>query len=390
MHVGVFIDAYFPVIDGVIKVADAYASRLVKKCDVTVFTPYTRNFEPGYDGRFPYKVVRCKSVMRESDDYPQGLPFFDPGFRASISSAGLDIIHIHTVYPIGMCAQAFSRRLGIPMVATIHSDFRPDVNGILGKFIGEKVIKFVMTGYNACDECWTVNDAVGRLFREHYGLKRPYRIMPFSTDHHPVVDKLSARQEINAAYGLKDDDFVLAHVGRQDLQKREDFLIRSLAVLKEKLGDFKVLMVGQGNKQDYLKELTSSLGLDDNVIFCGIVSDQEMLMKLYSRMDLLLFPSMSDTYGLVKIEAACQKTPTLFCEGTMVSDGITDGVNGFIVGSSEEAYAEGILRLFKDRDLVARVGEGAFRDLYRTWDNLVDNVYENYLSIIENHNFAKS
>lgn len=390
MHVGVFIDGYFPCIDGVIKVADAYASRLAKKCDVTVFTPFTRNFEPGYDDRFPYKVVRCKSIMRETDDYPQGFPFLDPGFKASIRSAGLDIIHIHTVYPIGLCAKAFSRRLGIPMVATIHSDFRPDVNGILGKFIGEKVIKLLMTGYNACDECWTVNDAVGKLFLKDYGLKRPYRIMPFSTDHHPVVDEKSARQEVNAAFGLKDDDFVLAHVGRQDLQKREDFLIRSLAVLKKSLGGFKVLMVGQGNKQDYLKELTAKLGLEDNVIFCGIVSDQEMLMKVYSRMDILLFPSVSDTYGLVKIEAACQKTPTLFCEGTMVSDGITDGVNGFIVGNSEEAYAEGILRLFNDRDLIASVGEGAFRDLYRTWDNLVDNVYENYLRIIENHNFVKS
>lgn len=390
MHAGIFIDGYFPVIDGVIKVADAYASRLVKKCDVTVFAPYTRNFEPGYDDRFPYRVVRCRSIMRESDDYPQGLPFIDPGFRASIREAGLDIIHIHTVYPLGQCAKAFSRRLGIPMVGTIHSDFRPDVNGIFGKFVGEQVVKMLMTAYNACDECWTVNDAVGRMFHRDYGLKRPYRVMPYSTDHHPVVDAESARQEINAAYGLKDDDFVLAHVGRQDLQKREDFLIRSLAVLKRSLGDFKVLMVGNGNKQDYLKELTASLGLEDNVIFCGIVSDQETLMKVYSRMDLLLFPSESDTYGLVKIEAACQKTPTLFCEGTMVSDGITDGVNGFIAGNSEEAFASSILRLHGERDLIVRVGEGAYRDLYRTWDNLVDNVYENYLKIIENHNFAKS
>ena len=47
MHVGFFIDAYFPVIDGVIRVTDAYASRLVGKCDVTVFTPLTRGLDPG-------------------------------------------------------------------------------------------------------------------------------------------------------------------------------------------------------------------------------------------------------------------------------------------------------------------------------------------------------
>ena len=72
MHVGLFIDGYYPIIDGVIKVVDAYASRLVKKCDVTVFTPYTRNQAAGYDDSFPYEVVRCWSIMRKKDDYPQG------------------------------------------------------------------------------------------------------------------------------------------------------------------------------------------------------------------------------------------------------------------------------------------------------------------------------
>ena len=158
--------------------------------------------------------------------------------------------------------------------------------------------------------------------------------------------------------------------------------------LKKSTDGFKLLLVGGGNKHEYLKKLSSSLGLDDNVIFCGLVSDPAALMDIYARTDLLLFPSESDTYGLVKIEAACQKTPTLFCEGTMVADGITGDVNGFTVRNSEQAYAEGILRLYRDRGLLERVGEGAFRDLYRTWDNHVDNVFENYKRIIESSKFV--
>ena len=389
MHAGFFIDGYFPVIDGVITIADAYASRLVNKCDVTVFTPHVWNTGPEYDDRFPYKVVRCKSIMREHDDYPQGFPLFDSGFKAAVRAAKLDIIHVHTAYPLGLYAKSFSRRFGIPMVGTIHSDFRPDVIGYLGKGMGEMVIKLMMTAYNACDECWTVNDVVGRSFVKDYGLKRPYRVMPYSTDHRPVADKAAALSRVNAAYGMKDSDFVLTHVGRQDLQKREDFILRSLMELKKFTSDFKLLLVGTGNKHDYLKKLSSSLGLDDNVIFCGLVSDPARLMDIYARTDLLLFPSESDTYGLVKIEAACQSTPTLFCEGTMVADGITDCVNGFTVPNTERSYAEGILRLQRDRGLLKKVGEGAFRDLYRTWDNLVDNVYENYQRIIENHKFVK-
>lgn len=389
MHVGLFIDGYYPIIDGVIKVVDAYASRLVKKCDVTVFTPYTRNQAVGYDDSFPYEVVRCWSIMRKKDDYPQGYPVVDPKFRNAIKNADLDIIHVHSAFPIGLCAKASARRLGIPLVGTIHSDFRPDVIHYLGKIIGEPVIKLMMSVYNSCDECWTVSDAVGQMFIKDYGLRRPYRIMPYSTDHYPVSDETAAREEVNAAYGLEDDDFVLTHVGRLDLQKREDFIVRSLAVLKQQLPDFKVLFVGEGNKQDYVKSLVEKLGLADNVVFCGKVADPHKMMSIYARTDLLLFPSESDTYGLVKIEAACQKTPTLFSEGTMAADGITDGVDGFVAKNSEEDFAGYILRIHNDRKLLERVGEGARRNLYRTWDNLVDDVYENYLIIIENHNFVR-
>lgn len=386
MHVGLFIDGYFPVIDGVVKITDAYASRLVNKCDVTVFAPNGVGATPEYDARFPYEIVRCKSIMREGDDYPQGFPMIDFKFKRQIKK--LDIIHIHSAFPVGLCAKAISRRHNIPMVGTIHSDFRPDVIQYVGKYVGEKVIKLMMSAYNSCDECWTVNDAVANMFQRDYGLKRPYHVMPYSTDHYPIIDIPSARQQVNAEYGLEDDDFVMAHVGRQDLQKREDFTLRSLAELKKSIPDFKMLMVGEGNKQDYLKLLAVELGLKDNVIFTGKVSDSLALMTMYTRTDLLLFPSVSDTYGLVKIEAACQKTPTLFCEGTMASGDTVDNVNGFVAPNDEAAFAARIASLYNDRKLLRKVGQGAFRDLYRTWDNLVDDVYENYIRIIENHNFV--
>lgn len=387
MHVGLFIDGYFPVIDGVVKITDAYASRLVNKCDVTVFAPKGVGDSPEYDARFPYEIVRCKSIMREGDDYPQGFPMIDFKFKKQIKK--LDIIHIHSAFPVGLCAKAISRRHNIPMVGTIHSDFRPDVIQYVGKYVGEKVIKLMMSAYNSCDECWTVNDAVANMFQRDYGLKRPYHVMPYSTDHYPIIDIPSARQQVNAEYGLDDDDFVMAHVGRQDLQKREDFTLRSLAELKKSIPDFKMLMVGEGNKQDYLKQLAVELGLKDNVIFTGKVSDSLALMTMYTRTDLLLFPSVSDTYGLVKIEAACQKTPTLFCEGTMASGDTVDNVNGFLAPNDEAAFAARIASLYNDRKLLREVGQGAFRDLYHTWDNLVDDVYENYIRIIENHNFVK-
>ncbi len=389
MHVGFFTDAFFPVIDGVVKVTDAYASRLAGRCDMAVFTPLTYGLEPSYDDRFEYKVVRCKSIMRPTDAYPQGFPHFDAEFIRRVKEFRPDIIHVHSAYPMGLFAKTFSRKYGIPMVSTLHSDFRPDVIEHVGKFAGKAVLKLMMSVYNFSDECWIASHAAGEMFCRDYGLKTPWKVMPLSTDHAPLPDRDAARAEVNALYGLSEDDFVLSHVGRQDLQKREDFILRSLAMLKDMPCNFKMLFIGTGVKQDYLKDLTRQLALEDRVIFCGSISDPQLLMKHYARTDLLLFASVSDTFGLVKVEAACQQTPTLCIRASLPADGITDNVNGFTEEDDEAAFARRIHSLQADRGLLRSVGQGAFRDLYNTWDSLVDDVYANYQRIIDNHKSSK-
>jgi hypothetical protein len=58
MKVGLFIDTWYPMVDGVIKVVDNYARRLVNYCDVVVFCPKARNSNKKEDVKLPYKVVR--------------------------------------------------------------------------------------------------------------------------------------------------------------------------------------------------------------------------------------------------------------------------------------------------------------------------------------------
>ena len=64
---------------------------------------------------------------------------------------------------------------------------------------------------------------------------------------------------------------------------------------------------------------------------------------------------------------------------------ITEDVNGFLADNDEHAYAEKILRILSDDAYYLKVSEGAFRDIYRTWDQVVDDVYEEYKRLIANH-----
>ena len=62
MKVGMFVDTFYPMVDGVIKVVDNYASRLANKCEVVVFCPYVKGYDKEEDKKYPYEIVRCSSL----------------------------------------------------------------------------------------------------------------------------------------------------------------------------------------------------------------------------------------------------------------------------------------------------------------------------------------
>ena len=139
-----------------------------------------------------------------------------------------------------------------------------------------------------------------------------------------------------------------------------------------------MLFVGNGQDEKELKELSETLGLSDGVMFCGKIESKETLEKIYARAKLFLFPSLYDTNSLVQIEAACQGTPTLFLKGAKTAGTVTENVNGFFGENSEEAYADKIIEILSDDELYKTVSENAKRDLYKTWEEVTDMIYEDY------------
>ena len=107
LHIGLFNDSFFPMADGVIMVVDNYARRLIKYADVTVFVPghFKKNFD---DSRFPYEVVRCKSVKVPHLDYSLPLTKIDRKFLAKLNSYNLDIVHLHSPFMIGRISSSES------------------------------------------------------------------------------------------------------------------------------------------------------------------------------------------------------------------------------------------------------------------------------------------
>ena len=384
MKVGLFIDTWYPMVDGVIKVVDNYARRLVNYCEVVVFCPATRGFSREDDEKLPYKVVRCNSVPLLHYDYDIPAPVLDPVFEAQLLRSGIDIVHIHSPFSVGLAGVLFAKIQRMPVVATLHSQYKQDF---------EKPLKFkpavdlamgrIMWVFNACDECWAVNAGIKELYQKEYGLTAPCKVRLNATDHRPVEDPEESARIVNETYGIPADATVFLFVGRINFIKNIDFTVRALAKAKEMgLKGFRMLFVGQGQDQDKLAALVKENGLTEEVVMCGLVSGKEMLENLYSRARLFLFPSLYDANSLVQIEAACQGTPNLFLEGARTAATVTAGVNGYISAPGEENYARMIMDILADEDGYARVSAAARRDLYLNWDDVVRDVYADYNSFL--------
>ena len=381
--IGLFIDTFFPMIDGVTMVVDNYAKRLTKYANVIVFAPEYPKAQ--YDAStFLYKVVRCKSVKMPIIDYSLPMPKIDKKFMHELNNTKLDIVHIHSPFTIGKIGVEYAKKNNVPAIATMHSQYKKDfLRAVKFEPLANLLTKVIIRQYNKCDECWAVNSEIAKIYYEEYKYKKLPKVMGNATDMKLVENMEQAKKLINEKYNISPDEKVFLFVGRINNLKNVFLIANSLKILKEKYNPkFKMLFVGSGQDEDELKSIIDKNNMNQDIIMCGKISDRELLANIYARADLFLFPSLYDASSIVQIEAASQKTPTLFVEGAATTATITENVNGFISQNNEKDFAEKINEIINNKALYDSVCENVYKDIYINWDSQVSKVFDSYMEII--------
>lgn len=382
--IGLFIDTFFPMVDGVTMVVDNYAKRLVKYANVIVFAPKCAGKEFD-DSKLGYKVVRCKSLKLPIVDYSLPIPRLDRKFLKELKNAKLDIVHIHSPFSVGKAGISYAKKHSIPVIATMHSQFKQDfLRVVKWKGITKILLKIIIRQFNRCDECWAVNNKVAEIFYKDYGYKELPKVMNNATEMNPVKDTMQAKEIINKKYNIKPEEKVFLFVGRINKLKNILFIVDSLKILKEKCNfKFKMLFVGNGQDEDELKSTIIKKHMEEDIIMCGKITDRDLLASFYARADLFLFPSLYDASSIVQIEAASQKTPTLFIKGAATAATIEDNISGFVCEYDERKFAEKIMEIMDNKELYYRVCENIYQDVYVNWDNKIKEVFDTYMRLIE-------
>lgn len=121
-----------------------------------------------------------------------------------------------------------------------------------------------------------------------------------------------ARKDIRQVLGVKDDTILLGNVGGLTKNKNQVFLLRVLALLRQKNHEsYKLILVGEGAERESLLRTADTFGVRDDVIFYGSTAE---VGRVYSAFDIFVFPSAYEGLGIVVIEAAQNGLPCLISD----------------------------------------------------------------------------
>ena len=166
--------------------------------------------------------------------------------------------------------------------------------------------KLFATHWLACGEAAAI-DGWGK----NAVAKGKVTILPNAIDPERFKFSESARCEIRKQYGIKDDDFVIGHVGRFYPQKNHNFLIDVFSEVHKQKPNAKLLLLGDGPLQEKIREKTEILDIAESVVFAGLQKDPA---PFYSAMDVFAFPSLWEGLPLTLVEAQYSGLPCMVSE----------------------------------------------------------------------------
>jgi len=383
IKVGLFVDSYFPTVDGVIVVVDNYA-RALKEKGYEVFVAAPGKKSRVADKKLPYKIHRSMEISYQNWSYTWPMPGYDKTFKDEIFKERPDIIHIHSPFGMGKEGVRLAKKLNIPVVATMHSQFDQDFyKATKSKSITKMLLARIVRVFSNCEEVFTMSKKLENLLIS-YGYEGKMRIIPNATDMEYPKEPEKLISYMNNTYKIKEDENVFLFVGRLIEAKGVLFIVEALKHLKKQGIKFKMFFVGSGPDSDELKEKIEEYGMQNEVILTGKIMDRELLSAYYLRADLFLFPSLYDNDSLVQKEAGINKTPVLFARGAMTAHSTIDNQNGYLAEYEPKTYANRILEIINNKPKLKEVSENIYKEQI-SWSDAVDKAVIAYEEIIKNY-----
>ena len=375
IRIAFFIDILREHMDGVANTS----FRIISRLDQMGIEPIFFTCLPPENEDFSYEVFACSYVkIPFSEEYPFAIPGKKKKIFKKLDEFKPDLIHWSSPSLLGRYATRYSKLRNVPNITIYHSHFSTYVDYMKWVPFKSLMRKFVDSSLNKLYEKATKVLAPTLSMKEFLverGLSEQKIAIwgrgidgeKFSPNHRS--EKLI--KSWNAENKTK-----IIFVSRLFHYKETDMLIRLSHILRD---DTVLIITGEGPEREKMERESNGA----KTIFTGKLVGKE-LSEVYASSDIFVFPSLTDTFGNVVLEAMASGLPVIAANEGGPKNIVKDGVNGYLMEpKKEDKFNEKINNLIDDHRLYDELRSNALeyaREL--NWDNIVGQLNERYRSLI--------
>lgn len=289
-----------------------------------------------------------------------------------------DLVHIATEGPLGFAALQAARRLGIPVTSSLHTNFHTYMTHYRLGWLTRPVMAYLRWFHNRTALTFIPTDQQASTlsamdFERLVVLGRGVDTRLFSPERRDEGLRQEWRRGVDAT---TDDAPVALHVGRLAAEKNLDLLVSALEAMRISRPDMLAVVVGDGPERVRLERALPW------VKFVGMKRG-EVLARHYASADLFVFPSKSETFGNVVLEAMASGLSCISFDYAAGSRLIQDGVSGYLVAWDDD---EGFVRTSVDAVMNHRADVG--REARKTaaefdWGLVTQSFEHHLLAVLE-------
>lgn len=336
MNIGIFTDAYYPQVSGVVTSTMILKSELIRLGhSVTIITVTHPDVEE-MEG-----IIRLPSIPFFLLPSQRVGVIYSRKIMNKIKELDLDIIHTQTEFSIGIFGRIVAKKLDIPVVHTYHTMYEDYVHyvsrGIMIKPASELAKKISKLYCRDCSAIIVPTTKVKDALWQ-YGLRRHIDVIPTGVDIEPFKRSNYNDQIIHDEkkfLGINETQPVILFIGRLAKEKSLDVIISSMKELTNKIPSCKLLIVGDGPERENLQELCKELEIENSVVFAGERPYAD-IGKYYQLGDVFVGASLTETQGLTFAEAMAAQVPVVAKYDKNLDGIIEDKVNGRLFYKDED------------------------------------------------------
>ncbi len=289
------------------------------------------------------------------------------------------LIHISAPDLLGYAALRYARAHGVPAVASFHTRFETYLRYYGLRWLEGLAIRYLRHFYGRCEHLYPPSESMADELRK-LGVGGEIRMWTRGVDReefNPARRSLEWRRSL----GIGDDDVVISFVSRLVKEKGLETFADVLDDLTARGVTHKALVIGDGPERNWMRERMPA------AVFTGHMNGPD-LARGYASSDVFFFPSVTETFGIVTLEAMASGVAPVCADATGSRSLIADGETGYLVAHGDHAaFVEKVGALTTDPALRQRISQAAVaRAAAFDWDNAMRAVHGHYQELVSQWN----